>query len=73
MTQTMIRVLCVIKEGTGSLRFYMMYKPNGSDFARIRDTVVEPYTTLHSDAHLMYKTIDFERMRLANIIHINKN
>jgi hypothetical protein len=50
-----------------------MTKPTGLAVAQILDTIVEPYTVVHSDAHPMYKTINFERMRLANIIHIHKN
>lgn len=51
----------------------MMVKPNGAAIAQILDTVVEPYTIEHNEAHPMYKTIDFERMRLVNIIQIHKN
>ena len=63
----------VIEEVTGHLRLYMMPKPNASAISDILFTIVEPYTVVHSDAHPMYKAIDFERMRLANLIHIHKN
>ncbi len=73
LTQRQLWVFGVIEEGTGSLRIYTVGKPNGTAIAQILDTIVEPYTIVHSDAHPMYKTIDFERMRIANIIHIHKN
>ena len=50
-----------------------MAKPNAAAIANILDTVIETNTVVHSDAHLMYKSIQWERLRLANLIHIHHN
>ncbi len=51
----------------------MMAKPNARLINEILATVVEPYTVVHSDAHPMYKSIPWEQLRLANLIHIHKH
>ncbi len=51
----------------------MMAKPNGTAIEQILKTVVEPYSVVHSDAHPMYKAIQWEPMRLAHLIHIHKH
>ena len=51
----------------------MMAKPYATAIEQILKTVVEPYSVVHLDAHPMYKAIQWEQMRLANLIHIHKN
>jgi hypothetical protein len=73
LTHRQVWVYGVIKEGTGFFRLYMMSKPNARSIEEILATIVEPYTVVHSDAHPMYKAINWEWLRLANLIHIHKN
>jgi hypothetical protein len=72
LTQRQVWVYGVIEEETGFLQLYMMSKPNARSIEEILATIVEPYTVFHSDAHPMYKAINWERLRLANLIHIHK-
>ena len=52
---------------------YMMAKPNATAIEQLLKTVVEPYSVVHSDAHPMYKSIQWEQMRLTHLIHIHKH
>ena len=72
LRERQIWVFGVIQEGTGDLRLYMMASPNADAIEQILKAVVEPYTIVHSDAHPMYKFIQWEKMRLAQLIHIHK-
>ena len=72
LRERQIWVFGVIQEGTGDLRLYMMTRPNTDAIEQILKAVVEPYTVVDSDAHPMYKSIQWETMRLAQLIHIHK-
>ncbi len=50
----------------------MMASPDSYAIELILKAVKEPYTVVHSDAHPMYKSIQWENMRMAQLIHIHK-